>query len=176
GRGIADYDIGQLFTPFQRLDAARAGIEGAGLGLTLSRQLVEAMGGSIGATSAPGEGRVFWLELPIARPPATADAAAGADPAPSATPVVIISGETSGERIDSLMAMGASAYLTKPISVRDFLHTVDTLLTRPASAAAGPGAQAGAQAAAGAQPLQPKTAQRDDAKSEDAAPDQPRSE
>jgi DNA-binding response OmpR family regulator len=96
--------------------------------------------------------------------------------------VVIISGETSGERIDNLMAVGASAYLTKPISVRDFLHTVDALLTRPASAAAGPGAQAGAgaQAAAGAQAreaaLQPETAQRDDAKPEDAAPDQPWSE
>ncbi len=80
GRGIADYDIGQLFTPFQRLDAAQAGIEGAGLGLTLSRQLIEAMGGSIGATSAPGEGSVFWVELPVAQAAATADAVAGADP------------------------------------------------------------------------------------------------
>jgi len=155
GRGIADYDIGQLFTPFQRLDAARVGIEGAGLGLTLSRQLVVAMGGSIGATSARR---------------------LRADPATSATPVVIISGDTSGERIASLMAMGASAYLTKPISVRNFLHTVDTLLTRPAAAAAAPGVHAGAGAQAREAALQPEKARRDDAECEDVAPDQPRPE
>ena len=51
--------------------------------------------------------------------------------------MVIISGETDGERIDNLMAVGASAYLTKPISVRDFLHTLDTLLTQPVRAPAG---------------------------------------
>ena len=216
GRGIGDYDIGQLFTPFQRLDAAQAGIEGAGLGLTLSRQLIEAMGGTIGATSAPGEGSVFWVELPVAPPAATADAATGADPvvepraytapktilyvedmletlllvehilnqrpstslvpamlggaaldlaaeyrpdlilldlnlpdipgeellrrlkadpATGATPVVIISADATAERVDSLLAIGAAAYLTKPLSVRDFLHTVDTLLTAPQAAA-----------------------------------------
>jgi signal transduction histidine kinase/CheY-like chemotaxis protein len=66
GRGIAGYDIERLFTPFQRLDAAQAGIEGAGLGLTLSRQLIEAMGGTVGATSKQGEGSVFWVDLPVA--------------------------------------------------------------------------------------------------------------
>jgi signal transduction histidine kinase/DNA-binding NarL/FixJ family response regulator len=71
GRGIAESDLGQLFTPFQRLDAAQAGIEGAGLGLTLSKQLIEAMGGATGATSTPGEGSVFWIELPIASPATT---------------------------------------------------------------------------------------------------------
>ena len=105
-----------------------------------------------------------------------------ADPATSATPVVIISGETSGERIDSLMTAGAAAYLTKPISVRGFLHTMDTLLTRPASAAPGAGARAreaarqpGAALHAEAA-LRPEVARRDEANREDAAPDQPWSE
>jgi signal transduction histidine kinase len=72
GRGIAEYDIGQLFVPFQRLDAANAGVEGAGLGLTLSRQLIEAMGGAVGATSTAGQGSIFWVDLPVAQPAAPA--------------------------------------------------------------------------------------------------------
>ena len=217
GRGIAEYDIGQLFTPFQRLDAAQAGIEGAGLGLTLSRQLIEAMGGTVGATSAPGQGSVFWVDLPSAEPAAAAGPAAGdplaepraytaaktilyvedmletlmlvehvlrqrpstalvpamlggvaldlaaeyrpdlilldlnlpdlsgeellarfrSDPATSATPIVIISADAAQERIDGLIAAGAAAYLTKPISVQGFLRTIDGLLTGPAASGQG---------------------------------------
>jgi signal transduction histidine kinase/DNA-binding response OmpR family regulator len=224
GRGIADHDIGQLFTPFQRLDAAQAGIEGVGLGLTLSRQLIEAMGGAVGATSAPGEGSVFWVELPIsesaaASPTADVDdplataraypapktllyvedmvenlrlvehilkqrpstrvvpAMLGAvaldlaaehhpdlilldlnlpdmpgeellhriqsDPATSDTPVIIISADASQERINRLLRAGASAYLTKPISVRNFLNIIDTMLDHrhPARQARTPASQ-----------------------------------
>jgi CheY-like chemotaxis protein len=212
GRGIAGHDLSRLFTPFQRLDAAQAGVEGAGLGLTLSRQLVEAMGGTIGAASAAGQGSEFWVELPAAEPaaePAAAETGGGdplvaprayaapkivlyvedmleslqlveqvltqrpsvalvpamlggvaldlaaehrphlilldldlpdipgeellrrlkADPATGATPIAIISADAAPERISSLLGMGAAAYLTKPIGVRDFLRTVDALLT-----------------------------------------------
>jgi signal transduction histidine kinase/ActR/RegA family two-component response regulator len=68
GRGIPEADLGRLFTPFQRLDAAEAGIEGTGLGLALCRRLVMAMGGSTGVTSTPGLGSTFWVELPAAKP------------------------------------------------------------------------------------------------------------
>jgi signal transduction histidine kinase/ActR/RegA family two-component response regulator len=70
GRGITEADMSRLFTPFERLDAARAGFEGTGLGLALSRQLVEAMGGTTGVTSTLGEGSVFWVELAITEPAA----------------------------------------------------------------------------------------------------------
>ena len=68
GRGIADHDLDRLFTPFQRLDAAEAGIEGTGLGLALCQRLVTAMSGSVGVTSTQGVGSAFWVELPAAQP------------------------------------------------------------------------------------------------------------
>jgi signal transduction histidine kinase/ActR/RegA family two-component response regulator len=66
GRGIAEHDLDRLFTPFQRLDAGEAGIEGTGLGLALCQRVVTAMGGSIGVTSTQGMGSAFWVELPAA--------------------------------------------------------------------------------------------------------------
>jgi PAS domain S-box-containing protein len=62
GPGIAQLE--RLFEPFDRLGAERSGIEGTGLGLALSRSLVELMGGTLIAANRAGEGAVFTLELP----------------------------------------------------------------------------------------------------------------
>lgn len=64
GHGIPADKLERLFQPFERLAAERSEIEGTGLGLALSKQLVEAMGGVVGVESTPGEGSTFWLELP----------------------------------------------------------------------------------------------------------------
>jgi PAS domain S-box-containing protein len=63
GRGIAPEDIAKLFTPFERLGASSAGIEGSGLGLVLSQRLVTALGGTLGVDSSPGTGSIFWIDL-----------------------------------------------------------------------------------------------------------------
>jgi signal transduction histidine kinase/DNA-binding response OmpR family regulator len=65
GVGIAAEDIPRLFVEFQQLDAGAAKKEGGtGLGLALTRRLVEAQGGSVGVTSKPGAGSVFHALLP----------------------------------------------------------------------------------------------------------------
>ncbi|WP_337824709.1 PAS domain-containing hybrid sensor histidine kinase/response regulator [Amycolatopsis sp. A1MSW2902] len=67
GRGLTAEEAERVFAPFERLDAGGTEVEGTGLGLTLSRTLVEAMGGTLGVErSKPGRGSVFFLELPIA--------------------------------------------------------------------------------------------------------------
>jgi CheY-like chemotaxis protein len=69
GPGLEPDDMTRLFAPFERLDAG-AEVHGTGLGLTVSRSLVEAMGGTIGVESTPGVGSTFWLELAGAEPAA----------------------------------------------------------------------------------------------------------
>lgn len=66
GYGIAADKIDRLFTPFDRLGAEQTAIEGSGIGLALTRQLLVAMDGTIGVDSTSREGSTFWIELPIA--------------------------------------------------------------------------------------------------------------
>jgi CheY-like chemotaxis protein/nitrogen-specific signal transduction histidine kinase len=65
GHGISAVNMARLFVPFERLDAGDTVVEGAGLGLSLSKHLIEAMGGRIGVESTPGKGSTFWVELPL---------------------------------------------------------------------------------------------------------------
>jgi signal transduction histidine kinase/CheY-like chemotaxis protein len=71
GPGLADDELQLAFQPFQRIARTSAGIPGAGLGLTLARQLARLMNGDLRAHSAVGVGSCFTLELPY-RPEARA--------------------------------------------------------------------------------------------------------
>lgn len=64
GAGIAAEDLPNLFVPFSRFTTEKLSIEGTGIGLTITKQLIELMHGKIGVTSQLGEGSCFWVELP----------------------------------------------------------------------------------------------------------------
>ena len=66
GEGLTPGQLAQLFQPFNRL-GREAGLEpGTGIGLVMSKRIVELMGGTIGAESTVGVGSVFWFELKLA--------------------------------------------------------------------------------------------------------------
>ena len=66
GNGISPSRHRELFEPFSRLDATQRGIEGTGIGLAISKQLIERMGGRVGFTSEIDVGSTFWIEVPSA--------------------------------------------------------------------------------------------------------------
>ncbi len=63
GEGLPSEKLAQLFQPFNRLGQEASAEEGTGIGLVVSKRLVELMGGEIGAQSTVGIGSVFWVEL-----------------------------------------------------------------------------------------------------------------
>jgi signal transduction histidine kinase len=71
GPGIDSESLEKLFTPFERLNIG-SDVQGTGLGLALSRRLVEAMGGTLTVTSTLGEGSTFTVELGRGEPAAVA--------------------------------------------------------------------------------------------------------
>ncbi|MGZ8181283.1 MAG: PAS domain-containing protein [Methylobacter sp.] len=66
GYGIPAARQQEVFQPFSRLGAEETDIEGTGIGLTISRRLMEMMGGTIDMESEEGRGSTFWIELPEA--------------------------------------------------------------------------------------------------------------
>ena len=216
GTGIPSDKLDRLFIPFSRLTVGHAGVDGTGIGLALSKGLVELMGGGIGVESQLGQGSTFWVELALAQPVPNVYQHGRVEtrvpdtqqPRPTRTvlyiednlsnleliqrilanrpeikllwamqgrlgldlasqhrpdlilldmnlpdipgeevlrrlrdmpetrwlPVVVISADATQERIDGALAVGARAYLTKPLDIRRLLELMDETLNQTASA------------------------------------------
>lgn len=66
GYGLTELQISQLFQPFSRLGAEYTGVQGTGIGMTISKRLTELMHGSIEVSSVPDKGTSFHINLPCA--------------------------------------------------------------------------------------------------------------
>ena len=69
GQGLSGDQVEQLFQPFNRLGQETTAEEGTGIGLVVTKRLVELMGGSIGLKSTLGQGSTFWVELQLTEVP-----------------------------------------------------------------------------------------------------------
>ena len=78
GRGISPQDQQRLFQPFQRLSVEHTEIEGTGLGLSLTKRMVELMGGTLSIESTLGQGSTFSIELLSAKAPEVNEGEVGA--------------------------------------------------------------------------------------------------
>ncbi len=98
GPGISPENLVRLFTPFDRLDAERTKIHtiGTGLGLALTKRMIELMGGRVGVESVPGEGSTFWFELPMADRPKT-------DPVPLPQLAIVDDLEVAGRKAATVL-------------------------------------------------------------------------
>lgn len=115
GVGIEADHAGQLFQPFTRIGEAAMRSEGTGLGLSLSRALVEAMDGAIGYAPREdgGEGATFWVELPISAEPMTGAITSG-------DPAIPVSGAPRADTILLIEDNLANAQLIEAVIARHF--------------------------------------------------------
>ncbi|MCI1190633.1 ATP-binding protein [Calidifontimicrobium sp. SYSU G02091] len=78
GRGFTAEQLERLYQPFTRFEAEGETVDGTGIGLVITKRLVELMNGSLHVESQPGAGALFSFDLPAAAPPAQAPAAGAA--------------------------------------------------------------------------------------------------
>jgi PAS domain S-box-containing protein len=83
GAGLTAYKISQLFQPFNRLGEEMGAVSGTGIGLVVTKRLVELMHGSLGVESVVGAGSTFWCELAAGEAPEVLDFAETPFPAAS---------------------------------------------------------------------------------------------
>ncbi|MCU0939553.1 MAG: response regulator, partial [Burkholderiaceae bacterium] len=92
GRGFSDAQLRNLYQPFNRLGADTTQVEGAGIGLVITKRLTELMGGSLDLVTDEGRGSVFTLRLRHAGEPAAEPATARTPPpaVPPARPKLVL--------------------------------------------------------------------------------------
>ena len=109
GKGIAEDDLQRLFQPFTQADSSTTREHGGtGLGLTISRQLVHGMGGTIEVTSTPGAGSTFAFELRLPEMPAPAPGPGAAEPGAERPRAALV---VHADEIALIVAEGIASHL-----------------------------------------------------------------
>ncbi|MBB1076947.1 PAS domain S-box protein [Rhodoferax sp. 4810] len=96
GEGLSASKVAQLFQPFNRLGQEDSEEEGTGIGLVVSKRLVEQMGGEMGVISTEGSGSVFWVEMDLISAPQFNDVA------PELL-LPVVTPDTPGNRVRTLL-------------------------------------------------------------------------
>jgi PAS domain S-box-containing protein len=107
GIGMDPANLGRMFEPFTQADVSTTRqYGGTGLGLAIARELVELMGGTIGAESAPGHGSTFWFEVVLSSalasatlPAATAETNVASGPVWLSSPLVLVAEDSQINQI-----------------------------------------------------------------------------
>lgn len=104
GVGLPEEGRERLFQPFSQLASGGAGAQGgAGLGLAISRRLIEGMGGTVAVESTPGQGAAFTVDLPFTTAEEPPEEAAGAAPVPSLRLLVVEDEPVNRQILDGLL-------------------------------------------------------------------------
>jgi len=98
GPGLDPQATAKLFRPFERLGAERSKVPGAGLGLSITKYVMDLMGGGIGVESRPGAGSTFWIELAAGAPSGSAQARPEAGPT-AVPPATLLYVDASAENL-----------------------------------------------------------------------------
>jgi len=129
GIGIDPLTLDRMFEPFMQADVSMTRAYGGnGLGLAIAKELVERMGGTIGADSTPGRGSLFWFEIPlgpavgdqVAAPPAlppAQEALITVEPAPGATdvPLILVAEDNPLNREIAIRVLGRCGYRAEAV-------------------------------------------------------------